>query len=154
MRRQYQNNYPYFITTNTVKMSYGLFEDLECAIIAATVIRTVTALYECTLYGYAIMPNHIHILIQTNTDTHTISQTLNSMKSMIYKNIRDKKKIPSALWQKSFYDTTKSTKQLFNTAIEYMKQNPQKWELPKIYKAYPYQYYSSSDIKERLKLFI
>lgn len=142
MRRIYQHEYPYFVTTKTLRLRQGLFEDIRCAAIAADVLRTVEAVYDCILFGFAIMPDHIHVLLQTQTTGKDISLILSAMKDNIYKRIRKDLYIVEPFWQRSFHANIKDTSDLFETAISYMKQNPRKGGLPKQYGQYPYQYYN------------
>lgn len=148
MKRVYQHLYPYFVTTRTIKLRQGLFEDIVCADIAADVIRTADALLGCFLYGFVIMPDHLHLLIQTKDNAKDISSILSIIKDKIYKRIREEFSIIEPFWQKSFYANIKNNKELFDTAIVYMKENPCKWYLPERYAQYPYQYYNDELIEK------
>ena len=99
------------------------------------------------LFGFAIMPDHIHMLLQTQSESKSISVILNSIKNNIYKRIRHEFNVKEAFWQKSFYTTLKDTAELFDTTVAYMKNNPRKWDLPKQYDIYPYQYVNDELIK-------
>ena len=141
MRRIYQHDYPYFITIKTVKLNHGLFEEIEHANIAAEAIRTATAVYCFDLYGFVIMPDHIHILLKTKDSECTISKIMQGVKATIYMRISRLLKTQDVFWQRSFYANTKDTSVLLETTIEYMRKNPQKWSLPAYYFVYPYQFF-------------
>lgn len=154
MHRQYQTDYPYFITTNT-KFSNrgGLFEEISIAIVLADVLRSLEVLFEFDLIGFVIMPNHMHILIKTNANGKNISQIMQKYKSLIYHRLSSDYCIHEKFWQKSYHANIKDSRELFITALEYLKQNPIRWSLPAHYLQYPYLYLNNEKIKKYSKLF-
>lgn len=144
MKRIYQNQHPYFVTTNTIKLPHGLFEDMEHATIAANAIRVATTVYHFDLYGFVIMPNHIHLLLRTYENEATVSTIMKGIKDAIYQGIRRVTHSKEAFWQKSFYATIKDTPELLYTTMQYMKSNPVKWNLPEYYRRYLYQYFNAA----------
>lgn len=95
---------------------------------------------------FQIMPNHIHMLIEIldNTSSYVgtaqcavptygkyglLSKIIKIFKEMITKHIRNIYNDFDFSWQRSFWDTIIETDdQLFNTR-EYVKNNPNTWEL-------------------------
>ena len=78
---------------------------------------------------YAVMPNHIHLLLQIHTDTDgrpmvapTISTVIQQLKGVITKCIGQ------PVWQKLFHDHIIRNEQDYLKIWEYIDNNPAKWE--------------------------
>ncbi|MBQ3491824.1 MAG: transposase [Oscillospiraceae bacterium] len=83
---------------------------------------------------YVVMPNHIHLLLQINTDEDgramlapTISSVVQQMKGYVTK------KVQESIWQKSFYDHVVRGEQDYLSIWEYIQGNPYKWEEDMLY---------------------
>ena len=81
-----------------------------------------------------IMPNHIHLLLQINTDTDgrpmaapTISTVINQTKGIV------SKKAGFSVWQKGFYDHVIRGKRDYLDVWNYIEGNPSKWAEDKLY---------------------
>ena len=81
-----------------------------------------------------IMPNHIHLLLQINTDADgrpmaapTISTVINQTKGIV------SKKAGFSVWQKGFYDHVIRSEQDYLDVWNYMEGNPGKWSEDKLY---------------------
>ena len=81
-----------------------------------------------------IMPNHIHLLLQINTDADgrpmaapTISTVVNQTKGVI------SKKAGFPVWQKGFYDHVFRGEQDYLDVWNYMEGNPGKWTEDNLY---------------------
>ena len=75
-----------------------------------------------------VMPNHIHLLLQINTDVDgrpmaapTISTIVNQVKGMI------SKQAGFSVWQKGFYDHVIRGEQDYRDVWNYIEGNPCKW---------------------------
>ena len=82
-----------------------------------------------TVDNYVIMPNHIHLLLQIQTDvdgramlTPTISVVVQQMKGYVTK------KIGSSIWQKLFHDHVVRGEKDYLEIWNYIDGNPSKWE--------------------------
>jgi len=76
-----------------------------------------------------VMPNHIHLLLQINTDTDgrpmvapTISIIVQQLKGVITK------QIGQSVWQKLFHDHVIRSEADYLKIWEYIDNNPIKWE--------------------------
>ncbi len=83
---------------------------------------------------YVIMPNHIHLLLQINTDGEgrpmaapTISTVVQQMKGAA------SKKLKFPVWQKGFYDHVIRGEEDYQKIWTYIEGNPMKWEEDKLY---------------------
>ena len=98
--------------------------------IADNAIRKISFHYPAiSVDHYVIMPNHIHLLLQINTDTDgrpmvapTISVAIQQLKGIITK------QIGQTVWQKLFHDHVIRGKEDYLKIWEYIENNPAKWE--------------------------
>ena len=81
-----------------------------------------------------VMPNHIHLLLQINTDidgrpmaTPTISTVINQTKGVI------SKKAGFSVWQKGFYDHMIRNDNDYRDIWNYIEGNPGKWTEDQLY---------------------
>jgi putative transposase len=65
-RPNFDPNYLYFVTTKAVGYRHVFRRDIIKRIIVDT-MHTATILKQSTLYAFVIMPNHIHALLQCNS---------------------------------------------------------------------------------------
>ena len=85
---------------------------------------------------YVIMPNHINLLLQINTDADgramlapTISHVIQQLKGII------SKQIGKSIWQKLFHDHIIRSEADYLKIWEYIENNPVKWAEDCFYKA-------------------
>ena len=99
------------------------------------VIYDISRHYPAITVDHAVvMPNHIHLLLQINTDTDgrpmaapTISTVINQMKGVISKNAG------FSVWQKGFYDHVIRNDNDYRDIWNYIEGNPGKWSEDKLY---------------------
>lgn len=84
--------------------------------------------------AFVIMPNHIHLLLQINTDEDgrpmaapTVSMVVNQMKGAVTK------QIGHSVWQKGFYDHIIRGEKDYLDVQKYIEDNPYKWEEDEMY---------------------
>ena len=77
---------------------------------------------------YVIMPNHLHLLLQINTDDDgrpmvapTISTVVQQLKGVV------SKKVGAPVWQKGYYDHVVRGQQDYLDIWNYIEGNPSKW---------------------------
>lgn len=87
-----------------------------------------------TVDHVVIMPNHIHLLLQINTDSDgrsmiapTISTVVRLMKGTVTK------QAGFPVWQKGFYDHVIRTTGDYWDIWNYIEENPRKWSEDKLY---------------------
>ena len=83
---------------------------------------------------WVVMPNHIHLLLQIQTDADgrpmtapTISWVVNQMKGIV------SKKAGFSVWQKGFYDHVIRNEGDYRDIWNYIEGNPSKWAEDKLY---------------------
>ena len=83
---------------------------------------------------YAIMPNHVHLLLQIHSDSSgrsmiapTISTVVRLMKGTV------SKQAGFAIWQKGFYDHVIRNEGDYQDIWNYIEGNPGKWAEDKLY---------------------
>ena len=95
----------------------------------------ITRHYPAITVDHAVvMPNHIHLLLQINTDIDgwpmtapTISTVINQTKGVI------SKKAGFSVWQKGFYDHVIRSDNDYRDIWNYIEGNPGKWTEDKLY---------------------
>ena len=138
----------YFITVCTQNRNNLFWTDVSAAIdrqenipltdlgmIVKQVIHDIPKHYPAISVDHAvIMPNHIHLLLQINTDIDgrpmaapTISTVINQTKGVI------PKKAGFSVWQKGFYDHVIRNDNDYRDIWNYIEGNPSKWAEDTLY---------------------
>ena len=138
----------YFITICTEKRKNLFWKDagaiVDCpknvpltnlGMTVKQVIRDIPKHYPTITVDHAvIMPNHIHLLLQINTDSDgrpmaapTISTVINQAKGAV------SKKAGISVWQKGFYDHVIRSEQDYLDIGNYIEGNPGKWAEDKLF---------------------
>ena len=77
---------------------------------------------------YAIMPNHVHLLLFLSDSSKTSVQTIvRSLKRMVTK------AFGQSIWQDSFYDVVIRNDAMYRCEWEYIDSNPDKWAEDDLY---------------------
>ena len=98
-------------------------------------IRSIPSCYpSVSVDCYTIMPNHIHLLLQIQTDSNgrsmiapTISTVVRLMKGTV------SKQAGFSVWQKGFYDHIVRGEHDYREIWQYIENNPLKLEEDKLY---------------------
>ena len=81
---------------------------------------------EATVSGFVIMPNHVHLIIETSENNKIgISRYIGLLKRM------SNKESGNNLWQKSFYDHIIRDDDDYYYHLQYIEENPGKWLMGK-----------------------
>ncbi len=106
-------NTAYVPLTNTGKIAERFINDISKYYIDADVV------------DFVIMPNHVHLIIKTSgSDIKTI---IGQFKRLVSKECGE------SIWQKSFYDHIIRNEEDFIEKLQYIKDNPMKWETDDLY---------------------
>ena len=85
---------------------------------------------------YVIMPNHIHLLLQINTDVNgrsMIAPTISTVVRLMKRTVS--KQAGFTVWQKGFYDHVIRNGNDYQDIWNYIEGNPSKWAEDKLYKS-------------------
>ena len=83
---------------------------------------------------YVIMPNHIHLLLQINTDVSgrsMIAPTMSTVVRLMKGTVTKQAGFP--VWQKGFYDHVIRNDNDYRDIWNYIEGNPSKWSEDKLY---------------------
>jgi REP element-mobilizing transposase RayT len=128
---------PYLLTSNTKNRNES-FRNFSFARILAQLILLKAKELKCNVFCYQIMPEHMHIIMQSSVTT--ISKYMQQVKSCFYKELRSSFGWKRKFWQKGFdYQILRSEDSIYN-AVGYLGNNPGEAGLEKQYFAYPYAY--------------
>jgi len=135
LHRIYQNYHPYLITTNT----WGRYPAFEDALIAERLMQNIFLFwrqYRFKLYGYAIMPDHVHIILRNNAVD--VTQIMRAIKSKLVTNLIQDQLWSGHLWQDRFHDRILHSPTELKRALNYVQNNPVRAGLDQRYRQLPY----------------
>lgn len=118
----------------------GGYESISLTELGETVRQSVLNISKfypaITVDHYAVMPNHLHLLLQINTDDDgrsviapAISTAVRLMKGAVTK------QAGFSVWQKGFYDHVIRNERDYMEIWKYIEGNPSKWQEDKLYTA-------------------
>lgn len=76
----------------------------------------------CLVLLYCFMPDHVHLILQGQTDCSDLYKTMVSFKRKT--GFWFSKNMPCFRWQKNFYDRIIRSQQEFTTQLRYLADNP------------------------------
>ena len=133
----------YFITIGVKDRRNILWDDVGASIarpsslplslyglVVDQAIRNIPMVYPAiSVDHYVVMPNHIHLLLQINTDKNgramlapTVSVVIQQLKGVVTK------QIGHSIWQKLFHDHVIRNEADYLKIWQYIDTNPAKWE--------------------------
>ena len=87
---------------------------------------------DVNLIRYAIMPNHVHLLILLGPEaTVSIPTIVRSLKRMVNRDLG------TSIWQNSFYDVVIRNEAMFQCEWLYIDSNPDKWAEDELFVVHP-----------------
>ena len=169
-RRIYQDECPYFITTNTHNREW-FFADGKYALALYKIIIEACRIKHFDLLAFCILPEHLHLMAQKNAGAD-YSRTLEKVRwdwdkqnyhfininpsaqrglsslrgftiSDLLQSIKgnfSRKIHIGNIWQSRFNSRFVNTEKRFENTLNYILYNYQKHNLPGKYSVYPYQY--------------
>ena len=144
-RRIYQDQSPYFVTTNSFAQ-YPSFCDDRFARYLSKNIFLFCQEYKFTLYGYCIMPDHLHLLVKPNGSLN-ISRVMCAIKSTTATDLYKAGLLQDKLWHPRFMSRIINSRQEFDNKIRYIKNNPAAQGLELKYQKLPYLYICPEGLK-------
>jgi REP element-mobilizing transposase RayT len=148
----------YFITICTYKFINFFGEVINGAMILndfgeiadTELLKTMKIRHNVLIEHYVIMPNHIHAIIQITEkvgaycDTplqkqfrspkNNLGSIVRGYKSAVTKQVNILRNNHSHVWQRNYYEHIIRDEKSFLEIVDYIKNNPAKWEYDKYYK--------------------
>ena len=119
-------------------------------------LETIRSKFNLPVYGFAIMPNHVHLMwhIPAKVGISKVMQLLKGRTSLeilkVFRALSDfdlgRITMPNgqvALWKRRFYDFNLLSQEAFMEKLEYIHNNPVKWGLVKSPADWPYSSFRS-----------
>jgi len=131
--------YAYFLTTRLAE-NLEVFKDEQCCLLLIKDMAYYRQELQYQLYGYVIMPDHFHWIIQPSIKDD-ISIIMNKIKGHSSFAINKHLGRKGQLWQKDYYDHVIRNGKDFEEKIKYIHKNPYNAGLVDTLEKYPYSSY-------------
>jgi putative transposase len=124
MRRYYEHNVPYFVTTVTNDRAPLFKSERLCRILLVTIEYHKT-IFDFSVQGYCVMPDHVHLIL-TCFGKFNLSYIMKMIKGSFARKVNKLNNKEGSCWQQRFYDEAiRNEAQLFNQ-LDYIHMNPVK----------------------------
>jgi REP-associated tyrosine transposase len=127
----------FFVTTNLARDTRPLTAT-ECDLIL-TVLAGQRKLGELFLFGYAVMPTHVHLILYPHN--RDLVRIMRNFKSKTGYEIRRARGGHGSFWQERYFDTIIRRVRNFWTKLEYIHRNPVEAGLVKNPEDWPWSSY-------------
>ena len=126
IRRWYVPNAVYFITAVTRERRPLFADEANVDLLRAT-MRKAKEYHPFRMHAYALMPDHIHLLIYVPEAT-SISGLMHSIQRNFTRNYKKARDLyaPMRLWQRGFWDHVIRNEDDFERHFDYIHYNPVK----------------------------
>ena len=140
IRRFYEENAAYFITTVTKNRVEIFNNSKNCKILLVT-LEYFKLILDYRLYGFCIMPDHLHVIIHP-FGKHSFSYIMKMLKGSLANKLNKINNTKGKIWQKGFYDECVRNNFELVKKLEYMHNNPVKANYVTSAEEYPYSSYN------------
>ena len=142
MKRYFEDNHAYFLTTKTFK-NIPIFNNEKHSKILLAGIEYFKLIFDYRVYGFCIMPDHVHLIIHPHGqyDPSYIMQMIKGNFARKYNKIY---KTQGKVWQRRYYDKVVSEPVQIVNVLEYIHNNPVRANIvlsPEEYKFSSYNFY-------------
>jgi len=144
LKRFYLTNQLYFITS-VVENREPIFLNENCIQILLRALDEYAKKCSIEIIAFAVLPDHMHLLISPKSQRHTISDFMKSIKGKSAIEINRATERKGRLWQHQFLDHIVRSKEDYRLHIEYIHYNPIKHGLcdrPEDYRWSSYRCYA------------
>jgi REP-associated tyrosine transposase len=121
----YGGNDLHFITCSCYRR-LPLLRSPKCRDIFLQILEQTRGLYQFTILGYVVMPEHFHLLV-SEPEKGTLSTVMQVLKQRVSRKIETEDGAP--FWQARFYDFNVWTAKKEREKLKYMHRNPVTREL-------------------------
>ncbi|WPJ97107.1 transposase [Coraliomargarita algicola] len=130
----------YFLTLEKyLDAGYGFcpFKHVSCCQIVKEAMFELSSI-GWNLQHYAIMPNHVHLLIQTDQSAAEMSSVWRSWKGRTARWCNQELQRRGAFWQRDWFDRWMRDEASLNRTVDYIRNNPVKAGLARQWQDYPW----------------
>ena len=120
LKRFHQSGQIHFITASCYRRQSKFSNAHACALFQSALER-VRQQYQLCVYGYVVMPEHIHLLI-SEPDKCTVAAVMQSLKQGIARTLALRAYEP--FWQERYYDFNVWSEHKFTEKLRYIHRNP------------------------------
>ena len=140
IKRYYVENAAYFLTTVT-KDRLEIFENPKYCKILLVTIEYFKLILDYRLYGFCIMPEHLHLIIHP-FGKYSFSYIMQMIKGSFARKLNKANNGMGHIWQKRFYDECILNNIDLINKLEYMHNNPVRAKLVSSPEEYPHSSYT------------
>lgn len=145
-QRAIDGPYIYFVTTNTTHGQW-IFDVDEHAEALGNIIRDACREDRFRLFGYCILPNHAHLLVE-KTGRVSLSFLMKTIKGRTWDIVMGS--AGRRIWQPRFNVRIIDSEDRFVHTVEYIRHNFQKMNLPECYGNPPFVFIDWREVRNYL----
>ena len=120
LKRFQQARDSHFLTISCYKRRQN-FNNLQSRRIFELALERVRARYEMCVYGYVVMPEHVHLLV-SEPEHGTLAQVMQSLKQGVARRLA--LRAQDSFWQARYYDFNVWSHGKFIEKLRYIHRNP------------------------------
>ncbi len=122
--------------TIAVRERQTVFSDAPVAVAAVAVLQSLAEKTGVPIYGYCVMPDHIHLVLEPSSASDIISFIGQ------YKNLSQRaawtRGVEGSFWQKRFWDHFLRAEEQVEQVVQYVLNNPVRRGLVEHWSVYPF----------------
>jgi putative transposase len=120
LKRFQETHQLHFLTFSCYKRRSN-FRSIESRTTFESALERVRRYYGLCVYGYVVMPEHVHLLI-SEPERSTLSQAIKSLKQGVARRLA--LRAPDSFWQARYYDFNVWSERKFVEKLRYIHRNP------------------------------
>jgi REP element-mobilizing transposase RayT len=122
--------------TIAVRDRRAVFEDHDLAAAAVEVLRALSAKRRVPLFGYCVMPDHVHLVVGPSSECDIVT-FVGQYKNLVLRAAWTRG-VTGSFWQSSFWDHFLRSDEDLGAAVEYVLTNPVRRGLVIDWRDYPF----------------
>jgi putative transposase len=120
LKRFHESRQLHFLTFSCYKRRPN-FRTIESRTIFESALERVRQHYKLCVYGYVVMPEHVHLLI-SEPERSTLAQAMKSLKQGVARRLA--LRAEDSFWQARYYDFNVWSERKFVEKLRYIHRNP------------------------------
>jgi putative transposase len=146
LRRFQESRQSHFVTFSCYRRQ-PYFARVEAFDLFVHVLEAMRRRFQLRVYGYVVMPEHVHLLISEPPPATPLAEAIHYLKLSFAKRMRSLRTPcqPGNFWQKRYYDRNVRDSREFTIKLRYLHRNPVKRGLvvnPEDWKWSSYRHYA------------